>query len=58
MSIVEFIRSIKLKKAAELLQHKDQNTIEEIALMAGFNDISYFNKCFKKQFGVTPKDYK
>ena len=57
MSIVEFIRSIKLKKAAVLLKQKDYDTIEEIALKSGFNDISYFNKCFKKQFGVTPKDY-
>jgi len=57
MSIVEFIRSIKLKKAAVLLKQKDHDTIEEIALQSGFNDISYFNKCFKKQFGVTPKEY-
>ncbi|OJJ17252.1 hypothetical protein BKI52_31605 [marine bacterium AO1-C] len=57
MSIVEFIRSIKLKKAATLLTQKDHDTIEEIALKSGFNDISYFNKCFKKQYGVTPKEY-
>lgn len=56
LSTTEFIRSIKLKRAASLIQQKS-GRIDEIAFQAGFNDISYFNRCFKKQFGVTPKKY-
>lgn len=56
MSIMEFVRTIKLKKAAELLQQTEYK-VEDVAFQSGFNDISYFNKCFKKQFGVTPSEY-
>ncbi|OJJ14306.1 hypothetical protein BKI52_43280 [marine bacterium AO1-C] len=56
MTIMEFVRTIKLKKAAELLQ-QTEDKVEDVAFQAGFNDISYFNKCFKKQFGVTPSEY-
>lgn len=56
MSTTEFIRSIRLKRAASLLQQKS-GRIEEIAFQVGFNDISYFNRCFKKQFNLTPKQY-
>ncbi|WP_299459007.1 two-component regulator propeller domain-containing protein [uncultured Microscilla sp.] len=56
MSTTEFIRSIRLKRAASLIQQQS-GRIEEIAFQAGFNDVSYFNRCFKKQFGMTPKKY-
>ncbi len=55
-SIVEFIRTIRLKKAAQLLRTSDDN-IDVIAFQVGFGDVSYFTKCFKKQFGVTPGKY-
>ena len=57
MSIVQFIRTIRLKKAAALLK-ETEDKIENIALQVGFNDASYFNKCFKKQFGVNPAKYR
>ncbi|WP_299458997.1 ATP-binding protein [uncultured Microscilla sp.] len=56
LSTTEFIRTIRLKRAASLIKQKS-GRIEEIAFQVGFNDISYFNRCFKKQFGVTPKKY-
>lgn len=56
LSTTEFIRSIKLKRAASLIKQQS-GRIEEIAFDVGFNDVSYFNRCFKKQFGVTPKEY-
>lgn len=56
MSTTEFIRSIRLKQAAALIQQKS-GRIEEIAFQVGFNDISYFNRCFKKQFNLTPKQH-
>ena len=52
----EFIRLVRLKKAAELLRAKDYR-ISEIAYLVGFNSPSYFSKCFQKQFGVLPKDF-
>lgn len=52
----EFIRSIRLKRAAQLLK-QDQMTISEITYHVGFNDLQYFRDCFKKQFGVNPSEY-
>ena len=52
----DFIRLIKLQKAAELLLEGEYR-INEICYMTGFNSASYFAKCFQKQFGVLPKYY-
>ena len=52
----EFIRFIKLKRAAQLLDHGSM-TISEITYKVGFNDLKYFRDCFKKQYGVNPSDY-
>lgn len=54
---VEFIRRIRLNRAAELIESKFGN-ISEIALEVGFNNPAYFSDCFKKQFGVAPSQYK
>lgn len=52
----EFIRSIRLKKSLTLLREKKLN-ISQIAYEVGFNSHSYFNKCFFKQYNISPKDY-
>lgn len=52
----ELIQLIRLKKAAELLATKEFR-INEICYQVGFNNPSYFSKCFQKQFGVLPKDF-
>jgi DNA-binding response OmpR family regulator len=52
-----FIRSIRLKRAAQLLL-AGQYTVSEISWMVGINDIKYFNKYFKEEFGVTPTQYR
>ena len=49
----QFLRTIRLKRAAELLA-KDSDNVTQIAYSVGFSSLSYFNKCFKEQFGVTP----
>ncbi|MFB9109755.1 hybrid sensor histidine kinase/response regulator [Flavobacterium gyeonganense] len=49
----EFIRTIRLKKSAELLKTKKYN-VSEVTNMIGFNDPLYFSRCFKKQFGFPP----
>jgi len=53
---VEYIRYIRLQNAATMLKQEDVN-VSEAAYANGFNDLSYFSKCFKKQFGVSPKHY-
>ena len=52
----EFIRSIRLKRAAELLISGDF-TISEVTYKVGFNDLKYFRKCFKIQYKMTPSEY-
>ena len=49
----EFIRTIRLKKSAELLKTKKYN-VSEVTDLVGFNDPLYFSRCFKKQFGFPP----
>lgn len=56
MSPIDFIRLIRLKKAAELIQ-EGKYRVGEICYMVGFNSHSYFSKLFCKQFGMTPKDF-
>lgn len=48
---------VRLKKAAELLCLHEYR-VSEVCYMVGFNNPSYFAKCFYKQFGVLPKDFK
>lgn len=52
----DFIRVIRLKKAAELFRERNYRT-NEVCYLVGINSPSYFNKLFQKQFGMTPKDY-
>ncbi|SHK85190.1 Signal transduction histidine kinase [Reichenbachiella agariperforans] len=52
----EFIRSIRLKRAAQLIR-QDELNISEITYQVGFNDLQYFRDCFKKQYGVNPSEY-
>ena len=52
----ELIRTIRMKKAADLIEHHFGN-LSEIALEVGFNNPAYFSECFKKQFGLSPSQY-
>lgn len=53
---VDYIRSIRLKKAAMLLRQK-KFSISEVMYMVGFSSSSYFSKCFQNTFGATPKQF-
>lgn len=55
-SVNELIRNCRLKKAAELLITKKYN-VTETASNVGFNDLTYFIRCFSKYYGVTPSKY-
>ncbi|MFV0266744.1 MAG: helix-turn-helix domain-containing protein, partial [Draconibacterium sp.] len=50
-----FIRSVRLKKAKELLQSSDMS-IAQIAYETGFKDPSWFSRSFKAEFGYAPKE--
>lgn len=52
----EYIRIIRMKKAAELLLD-NRLTIAEVSYKVGINDPFYFSKCFKAQFGMAPSVY-
>lgn len=56
MTPVEYIKNIRMKKAAMLLKQR-KFTVAEVMYMVGFSNHSYFSKCFQAQFGVTPKQY-
>lgn len=53
----EFIRNVRLKRAANLLRnHAD--SVSQIGYSVGFEDQSYFSKTFKREFGVSPSEYR
>ena len=54
-SPVELLRTARLQKGRELLQTTDKN-VSEIAYEVGFTAPSYFTKCFKDEFGISPSD--
>lgn len=53
-----FVLEIRLAKVLQMLADPDSrgHAISAIALKCGFNDISYFNRVFRKRFGCTPSD--
>jgi AraC-like DNA-binding protein len=55
-STTEFIRSVRLKHAAELLKTGNYN-VSQSMYETGFDNPSYFTKSFKKMYGKTPSDY-
>ena len=52
----DFIRIIRLKRAAELLSEGNYQ-VSEICMLIGIRSLSYFSKIFQKQFGILPKDF-
>lgn len=55
-SPTEFIRTIRLKRAAKLLEQNFGN-ISEVSFEVGLNNISYFNRSFKKLYGISPTEF-
>lgn len=51
-----FVKSVRLKKAAELLARGDMN-VSEVAYSVGFSDLAYFTRCFKSAYQKTPSAF-
>lgn len=54
---VNYLMDYRLQKSTEELQHQGKRSISEIAYLCGFTDASYFNRCFRKKYGMTPTEY-
>ncbi len=57
MSISNFIKTVRLKRAAQILA-KDDSSVAEVMYTVGFSNNSYFTRAFKAEYGCTPKQYK
>ena len=55
-SPTEFIRTIRLKRSASMLEQNFGN-VSQVSYEVGFNNLSYFNKSFKKLYGISPLEY-
>ena len=54
---IEYVNAVRIRKACQLLS-QEENKILDIALMVGIQDVSYFNRLFKKTLGITPTRYR
>lgn len=50
------MRTIRLRRAAEML-HGGHLSITEISYAAGFSSVSYFNRCFRAMYGMSPTQF-
>ena len=48
------LTELRLRRAADLLTRGAPRRISDVAFACGFNDLSYFNRCFRRRFGLTP----
>lgn len=56
VSFSERILELRLQKTYKMLseRHRDGMRVSGIAMICGFNDVAYFNRCFRRRFGCTP----
>ena len=57
MSVQNFIQNVRLNAATDILRKEPDIRIQELAFRVGFNTPKYFSQCFKKEFGMLPKEY-
>ncbi|MEI6276307.1 MAG: ATP-binding protein, partial [Prolixibacteraceae bacterium] len=56
MTVKEFVRNIRLKRAAQMLVQQKMN-VSEVAYAVGFRDLSHFRKCFRQEFNMSSSEY-
>ncbi len=56
MTVKEFVRNIRLKRAAQMLVQKKMN-VSEVAYAVGFKYLSHFRKCFHQEFNMSASEY-
>ena len=56
-NVTGFINSIRLKEACRMLRQQPDIRINELSEAVGFNTPKYFTKCFKREFGMLPKEF-
>ena len=57
ISLVDYINTMKVEKAKEMMQEGKDDRIADIAMSLGFNNIYYFSKVFRKIEGCPPSEY-
>jgi YesN/AraC family two-component response regulator len=57
MNVSTFIRDIRMKEAYKLAESNPNLRVSDLAYRVGFQDPKYFSTCFKKQFGMQPKEF-
>lgn len=57
VSFIQYLNNYRLEVAAKLLTTTSDNILD-IAINTGFDNLSYFNRCFKKKYGITPGKYR
>ena len=58
MSATEYIRYLRLRRAARLLTEQPERSVFCIAIEVGFNDHSYFTRRFREVYGVSPANFR
>ena len=56
--VLDFIHSVRMEKAGQLLREAPNRTIQEIAFLTGYTSILTFNRKFKSLYGQTPTEYR
>ncbi|WP_051234678.1 helix-turn-helix domain-containing protein [Marinimicrobium agarilyticum] len=57
LTFTAYLKKLRLTEAARLLSEAGEANISEIAYLVGYNNVSYFNKLFKAEYGCTPKTF-
>lgn len=55
-TLIAFINRYRIKKAQQYLRHRP-DSVTDVAFRMGFNDVTYFNRVFKRYTGITPLAY-
>ena len=57
LSVSAFIRDVRMKEARRLAEQNPNIRVSDLAYSVGFHDPRYFATCFKKQYGIQPKEF-